>query len=540
MAFTRELLDSKKNFDSTSRKTISETPLDRRTFVRGAGGLLVAAVTGGPLLAACSSSSSVSASATAAGAPVRGGKAELALQISPVNMDPADGELYASIQVYQNIFSALIEVNDKYEFLPNLATTWQQEDPTTWKFELVDNAVWQNGLPVTSQDVAYTLTRMKTHPLGAYLSQFKSVETINDHAFRIHLSRPYGPMEATLASLVEITNEKAITSTNPQLNPIGCGPYRMTKWVQGSFVQLERWDKYFKSSKPYLDEVTFSTIEDPTVALSSLQTGQAQWIQGVPPQQSSTLQSSSTIHHTNAAAVLPYLYIMNARKPPFDNLLVRQAVSWAIDRQAIVKLAFFGTAVEATEAVSPPNPWYTGVNPYNGAPDLDKAKSLMSKAKQGNVTVTYLNTAGDTISTTMGELIKSQLAPLGITVNIVNQSGAEWFGSAVKGDYGILSTYFSASMDPALTYYLVGYSTSGFNISGYKSARLDSLLNQFTFQADQNIRKRLYPEVVSTFAEEATNVFVANQLQQYWTVPTLHGSQPYPDLSIRVEDMWLS
>ena len=158
--------------------------------MRGAGGLLVAAVTGGPLLAACSSSSSVSASATAAGAPVRGGKAELALQISPVNMDPADGELYASIQVYQNIFSALIEVNDKYEFLPNLATTWQQEDPTTWKFELVDNAVWQNGLPVTSQDVAYTLTRMKTHPLGAYLSQFKSVETINDHAFRIHLSRP--------------------------------------------------------------------------------------------------------------------------------------------------------------------------------------------------------------------------------------------------------------------------------------------------------------------------------------------------------------
>ena len=122
----------------------------------------------------------------------------------------------------------------------------------------------------------------------------------------------------------------------------------------------------------------------------------------------------------------------------------------------------------------------------------------------------------------------------------MNQSGAEWFGSAVKGDYGILSTYFSASMDPALTYYLVGYSTSGFNISGYKSARLDSLLNQFTFQADQNIRKRFYPEAVSTFAEEATNVFVANQLQQYWTVPTLHGSQPYPDLSIRVEDMWLS
>ena len=80
-----------------------------------------------------------------------------------------------------------------------------------------------------------------------------------------------------------------------------------------------------------------------------------------------------------------------------------------------MKLAFFGTAVEATEAVSPPNPWYTGVNPYNGAPDLDKAKSLMSKAKQGNVTVTYLNTAGDTISTTMGELIKSQLAPLGIS-----------------------------------------------------------------------------------------------------------------------------
>jgi ABC-type transport system substrate-binding protein len=163
----------------------------------------------------------------------------------------------------------------------------------------------------------------------------------------------------------------------------------------------------------------------------------------------------------------------------------------------------------------------------------------MKKAGVGPVTVTFLLEAGDTVGQSLGTLIKSQLAPIGIRVNIVTQSGADWFTTATKGGYGLLSTYFSASVDPALAYYLLAYSTSAFNLAGRKSATIDGLLNDFTFQSSQSIREKYYPELVNAVAEDASIIFIANQQQQYWTVPTLQGSAPYPDLTIRAYDMWL-
>jgi ABC-type transport system substrate-binding protein len=102
------------------------------------------------------------------------------------------------------------------------------------------------------------------------------------------------------------------------------------------------------------------------------------------------------------------------------------------------------------------------------------------------------------------------------------------------------ATYFSASLDPALAYYLLGYSTSAFNLSGLKSSQLDSLLNKFTFEADQSARKQVYPELVNAFAEQAPFIFLANQQQRYWTTPALHGAEPLPSLEIRAEDLWKS
>ena len=94
-------------------------------------------------------------------------------------------------------------------------------------------------------------------------------------------------------------------------------------------------------------------------------------------------------------------------------------------------------------------------------------------------------------------------------------------------------TYFSASLDPALTYYLLGYSTSAFNLSGLKSSQLDSLLNKFIFEADQSARKQVYPELVNAFAEQAPFIFLANQQQRYWTTPALHGERSPVTLSAR-------
>jgi peptide/nickel transport system substrate-binding protein len=512
---------------------------DRRTFLKGLGASAAIAAFGGSFLAACGNPTTA-AGGPGAMTPVRGGRAVLATQGPPVNLDPADGQLYASMQVYQNIFSELLEVGPDFTFRPNLAASWSQEDASTWTFDLVDNAVFQNGEPVTAADVAYTVARMKSHSLGAYLQFFDKVDVLGPHRCRIHLSKPYGPMEATMASLVDITNEKAIDAADPKSNPVGCGPYKLDQWAKGSSVTLSRWEKYFKPTEPYLDQLTFRAVADNTVRLTGLQTGQFDWIQTVPPQQVESLARNSSISHTEAGPFLPYLVLLNSTAPPFDDVRVRQAVAWAVDRSEIVKLAFFGSAVEATEAVSPPNPFYSGANPYAGGPDLDKAKALLSQAGVSTLDVSFIVEQEVPEYTSVAQILQSQLAKIGINLHIQTVSSAEYFGILVGKKYGMATTYFSASLDPAMAYYLLGHSTSGFNLSGLRSSQLDSLLDKFTFEADQKVRKLIYPDVVNAFAEQAPFVFLANQQQQYWTKPTLRGAQPLPSLEIRAEDLWLS
>jgi peptide/nickel transport system substrate-binding protein len=514
--------------------------VDRRSFLKGVGA--TAAALAMPALDGCAGGTSASPHGTAGGKPkpVKGGSATLAIVDNPVNMDPADGQLYPSVQVYENIFSELLEVDANFNFKPNLAASWQQEDERTWIFHLVDNAVFQNGEPFTAHDVAYTVQRMKPRPLGPYLAYFDTVEVIAPHTCRIHLSKPYGPMEATLASLVDISNEKAIKAGDPKQNPVGTGPYKMTEWVRGSHVTLSRWDRYFKSDHPYLDQVTFRSVADDTVRLTGLQTGQFDWIQAVPPQQSANLQQSPSLRPTGRSPYFPYMVLFNTTAPPFNDIRVRQAVNWAIDRSEIVKLAFFGTAIEATEAVSPPNPFFSGQNPYRNGPDLDKAKSLLSQAKVSSIDVPVLVEQEQPVYTAIAQVLQSQLAKVGIRLHIQTASSAEYIGLLASQKYKIAVSYFSATLDPALTYYLLGHSTSPFNLSAYKSDRLDSELARFTFEADQKVRKQVYPGLVTAFAEESPFLFLANQQQQYWTNTATYGAEVLPSLEVRVEDMWKS
>lgn len=518
------------------------TDPNRRTFLKGMGLSVASAAIGMETLAACTKSKAnpSTSNSSATGSPVKGGSATLAIQDTPVNMDPAQAQLYSSMQVYQNIFSELLEVDANYNYKGNLATSWSQEDDKTWAFEIVDNAVFQNGEPLTANDVSYTIQRTKTQALGAYLEFFDKVEVITPHKFRIHLAKPFGPMEATLAYLVDITNEKAIKAHNPTTSPVGSGPYKLKEWVHNSHVTLERWDKYFKSDRPYLDEVTFTSVGDDTVRLAGLQTGQFDWIQAVPAQQVSSLMSSTSIDHTPALPVLPYILFMNTSKPPFNDQRVRQAVAWAIDRSEIVKLAFFGSAVEATEPIASENPFYSGADPYKGGPDLDKAKALMRQAGVTSVDVEFLSQAEVPVYTAIGQVLQSQLAKIGINLHIERLSAAEWFTQFSTLKYGLGVTYESTSLDPAQSYYLDAYSKSPFNWTGYKNASVDAALQKFTFQSDQKLRKQYYPELVTTIAEQAPYLFLANQKQQYWTKPALHGAVPLSSLEIRAEDMWKS
>ena len=213
----------------------------------------------------------------AQGPPKRGGTLSVATVDKPVNMDPGYAQLYSSLQIYQNVYNKLVYVDEAGQFIPGLAKSWKQENDKTWLFDLVDNAVFHNGEPFTSKDVAFTFTRIldakNKLPMRVFFTPVEGVEAVGSHQVRFHLNKPWGPMLATLSQATEIVNEKALQAKDPKLFPIGTGPYKFVEWVKDDHVTLERWDKYFRPSQPYIDRIIFYAPADDTVRLTGLQTG---------------------------------------------------------------------------------------------------------------------------------------------------------------------------------------------------------------------------------------------------------------------------
>jgi peptide/nickel transport system substrate-binding protein len=499
-------------------------------------GVAAAAVSGS---AAVLGSPGPARGASGATRPVRGGRITVAIVDQPVNMDPADAQLYSSIQVYDNIFSKLIEVMPDFRFVPSLASKWTQEDEKTWTFDLIDNAVFHNGAALTANDVKFTFDRLPKHPNSVFFSALKRTQVLGRHRVRFHLARPYGPFEAALAQLAPIVNAKAVGAANPKLKPVGTGPYVMKEWVQNDHVTLTRWPRYFKKNKPYLDEVIFRSIGDDTVRLTGLRTGELDWIQQVPAQQYKSLVASNDLKSSPGRPYFPYWVALNSSRPPFNDKRVRQAIAWAIDREEVVNLIWYGTHVPATEAVSRPSPWYTGIDPFKGSPDPDKAKALLKQAGRENLEITYLGQANLVHQIRTGEVLKSQLAKAGITVSIETHAPAQYFELFATHKYDMTSGYWSATLDPALFYFPFTSWPSPWNFPGINSPAINAALRKFVYSSDQRARKVAYEDVVRVVAEEAPVIFLSNQIQRYWTKPDVFGSVPLPSLDIRLEDMWV-
>lgn len=525
--------------------------ISRRTFMRYAtmwGGYTALIGAAPAILAACGTAAPAAVVPTAlpvASGPKRGGTLNLATIDKPVNMDPAFGELYSSIQVYDNIFAKLLYVTADQQYVPGLAKSWKQLDDTTWEFALVDNAYFHNDELFTAKDVKYTFERLFDKDLGAanavFFTPLEGVEVVDDTTVRMVTKPNWGGLISALAAFGSIVNEKGITENDPKLKPIGAGPYRMTEWVKDDRLVLERWEKYYKPDQPYVDRAVFRAIPSDTVRLTGLQTGELNWIEQVPLQKVAELQKSADIKANPMGAYFPDMFLINCTKPPFDNIAVRQALSWALDRQAIANLVWFGQAVPSAESLAPTNAMYSGEDPYQGAPNIEKAKEVLAQAGV-TLPVRAVFAAQPQVPTQVqvGQLVQQQLKPLGIEIEIESFESARWFEELATKRYDFTSTYWSATLDPEHCVYPLAHSQSPWNFSGCANPETDAALEKFRYTVDPVERKKAYAEVVRQMALDAASVFQVNFFRTYWTQQNVMGAETLPSLEVRLEDMYIA
>ncbi|HVD71551.1 MAG TPA: ABC transporter substrate-binding protein [Actinomycetota bacterium] len=520
--------------------------ISRRSFMRRAAGFSAVALSAsslGAVLAACSSTTSDEPSVTAGavGTPTAGGTLKAALTGEPDTIDPATSTIYTGAQVYDNIFNKLIDLDPSNEFYGQLATAWNAPDDQTWVFDLVDTATFHNGEKFGPNDVVYTFERIlnpKTASSYAPLyDAISKVEATGPTQVTFHLKTSFGPFLSNLANNGEIVNQKAIESSDPSRNAIGTGPFEFVEWVQGDHVTLKKNESYFLDGKPYLDGIEFRFLNVDQSRIDALQSGDLNWSDAVPLQQLETLKSDPSFTYvTSATAGIPDYVAMNTVEPPFDNKLVRQAVYWALDRDAIRQVAYFGAGESGIEEVPTGSSWYDD-SPLV-APNIDKAKSLLAQA---NVTtplkVEYLGLPQYPELLKTGEVMQQQLKEVGIDMEIKQVEVGVWFNAFVKGEYQITSAYQERTIDPDNFYALVIRSGGDINTTGYSNPAADQLIDQARTETDETTRFDLYKQLRQIVFEDSPVIFVHYETINYLMQKDVVGSTVNPTLELRMQDV---
>ncbi len=519
--------------------------LSRRAFVAALAAATATAAFAGSTRAALAAADRRVDELDHLAAPRRGGTLKAGLTGQPDQFDPATSSIYTAAQIYDNIFDKLVVLDARGAFQPALARTWRQLDPKTWEFNLVHNAVFHNGEPFTAHDVQYTFKRILSPKIAsAYAPLFNaiaSVQVVDTYTARFHLSQPFGPFLTNLAANGEIVNEKAIKQYDPNRHPIGTGPFKFKEWITSDHVTLERWSRYWGQGHPYLDSIVFRGTNVDEGRLAALQSGELNWVDALPLQDVGRLKNSSNLFYVTAhnAGIPDYLSFV-VDKPPFNNKKLRQAVAWAIDKRAILAVAYFGVGETGSAEAPMGSPWYTGNDPYRSGPDLAKAQRLLHEAGYPNgLTVEYLALPQYPELLKTGEIVKEQLAQIGINMTIKQLEVTVWGNRFVKKQYQITSAYQERTIDPDNFYSLLLTHDASLNVTGYNNPHFDALVKQARQATDPAARKALYAKVRAIMYDDVPNIFVHYETLNYAMQPRVRGSVVLPSLELRFKDVWL-
>lgn len=470
-----------------------------------------------------------------------GGDLRAALTGEPDVLDPATSSIYTAAQVYEGIFSKLIDIDTDGNFIPDLATSWTQNDPTTWTFKLVTNATFHNGEKFTSADVKYTFDRIldpKTASAYAGLySQIDSVDTPDPETVVFHLKSPFGPFLTNLATNGEIVNKTAIESGDPARSPVGTGPFEFVEWVQGDHLTLKKNPTYFKAGLPHLDTVTFRFLPVDQSRIDALAAGELDWLDAIPLQQVPALEKDPRFTYlTSPVAGIPDFLALNTKVAPFDNPKVRQAVAFAIDRAGIRDFAYLGTGELGLTEMPTGSIWYDDTGVFAPEPDIEKAKQLLAEAGfPDGLTVEYLGLPQYPELLKTGQVVREQLRQIGITMDIKSVDVSVWFDAFVSGDYQITSAYQERTIDPDNFYSLVIRSGGPINTTGYANPDVDAMIDKAAASVDMDERKALYRSIREAVTSDAPIVFAHFETLHYLMNKNVLGSTITPTLSLHME-----
>lgn len=453
----------------------------------------------------------------------------------PDQLDPQKTSSYFSFEVLENVFDTLVAPDDNLEMRPALAQRWETSpDQLTWTFHLRPGVTFQDGSPFSASDVVYSYRRIIDEKL-ANSDKFSAVTDVSAPDPATVVIRVEQPTPNLLTNLggfkgMAIVQRRNVESGEIATNPVGTGPFSFSSQRSGDSIVLKANPDYWGGA-PKVPGVTFRFISEPTTALSALQAGEIDWTDIVPAQRVEQLRNDDSIR----LAVTPsndYWYLaLNEARPPWNDVRVRRAIAFAIDRASIVQATSYGTAAANQLAIPEGNPWYA---PYDGYRlDLDKARSLLAEAGAAPDRLDMLVTSEYPQTVTAAQVIADNLEPLGITVDIRTVDMATWLDQQNTGNFDMLMMGWLGNIDPDDFYYAQHHTDGANNAQKFSNPEVDRLLDAGRRETDQTTRRDDYARAATLIADEVSYLYLYNpSVIQAWSTD-LTGYDARRDKAIR-------
>ncbi|HEY7053036.1 MAG TPA: ABC transporter substrate-binding protein, partial [Mycobacterium sp.] len=397
----------------------------------------------------------------------------------PDQLDPHKTTAYFSFEVLENVYDTLVEPDADLVMRPALAESWEvSSDKLTWTFHLRKGVAFHDGSPFSADDVVYSYRRIiDEHLATAY--RFDAVTNVtapDPSTVKITVKRPTPNLLVNVGGFkgMAIVQRRNVESGQIATHPIGTGPFAFKSAKSGDSITLVA-NKHYWAGAPAVGGVTFRFIPEASTALSALQAGEIDWTDSVPTQRVDELRGDDSI----TLGVTPsndywYLTLNEARKP-YDDVRVRQAIAYGIDRDAIVAATSYGTAVPNQLAIPRPSVFYTDYHRYSR--DIEAAKNLLKQAGIGDFTLDFMATSEYPETVTAAQIVADNLAPLGITVNIRTVDFATWLDEQNNGHFDMLMMGWLGNIDPDDFYYAQHHTGGKSNAQKFSNAAVDALLD---------------------------------------------------------------
>jgi peptide/nickel transport system substrate-binding protein len=423
-----------------------------KTFQR----LAIVAAIAGLLGAACSSSSKSGTASTSTTTPqiAKGGNLTFEIDAYPQDLDPLSPTVdITSLQIFDSWWEYLVRPTpDGNSFEPMLATSWTiSPDDKTYTFQLRQGVKFSNGTPLTTQDVIESLQQAFTNQ-GSQISflagQVASVTAPTPTSVEIQMKTPWDYMLADLsgfnAAILPYSDIDQVGYKTFLQHPYGTGPFMLSSQSAGSSVTVARNPYYWEAGHPYLDSITFQVASSDVARVTAVTGGQADIAEDPPLNQVASLKANGAVKVDVVAASQVENIVTDVRNAPVSNQDIRQAISYGIDRAAIVKAALFGYGVASPTFLVPP-PGETLQDPSLNLYPYDPAKAKMLVQESGlptPINITFGLSTG-AAEDAIAAVVQQDMAAIGIHVNI-QRADFDTLETMIKtGNFTMATTYWS-------------------------------------------------------------------------------------------------